>query len=102
MSFNLGEGEGGNFTPCCFSPNNSEMVKDLILPSFANHQKLPCQLWYLLLTLVPKYLTNFRWGSFYYNFGTSNNIDMNFEPRSKLNKRNTRNSKKIDSDVDKL
>ena len=37
MSFNLGEGEGGNFTPCWFSPNNSEMVKDLILQSFGNH-----------------------------------------------------------------
>ena len=37
MNFNLGEGDGGNFTPCCFSPNNSEMVKDLILQSVAAH-----------------------------------------------------------------
>ena len=37
VSFNLGEGEGGNFTPCWFSPNNSEMVKDLILQSVATH-----------------------------------------------------------------
>ena len=37
MNFNLGEGDGGNFTPCWFSPNNSEMVKDLILQSVAAH-----------------------------------------------------------------
>ena len=37
MNFNLGEGEGGNFTLCSFSPNNSEMVKDLILQSVATH-----------------------------------------------------------------
>ena len=37
MNFNLGEGDGGNFTTCWFSPNNSEMVKDLILQSVAAH-----------------------------------------------------------------
>ena len=37
MNFNLGEGEGGNFTPCWFSPNNSEMVKVMILQSVATH-----------------------------------------------------------------
>ena len=37
MNFNLGEGEGGNFTPFWFSLNNSEMVKDLILQSVATH-----------------------------------------------------------------
>ena len=43
MNFNLGEGEDGNFNPCWISPNNSEMVKDLILQSVATHQKHPCQ-----------------------------------------------------------
>ena len=37
MKFNLGEGGGGNFTPSWFSPNNSEMVKNLILQSVGTH-----------------------------------------------------------------
>ena len=37
MKFNLGEGEGGILTPCWFSPNNSEMAKDLILQSVTTH-----------------------------------------------------------------
>ena len=37
MNFNLGEGGDGNFNPCWISPNNSEMVKDLILQSVATH-----------------------------------------------------------------
>ena len=97
MKFNLSEGEGGNFTPCWFSPNNSEMVKNLTLHSVGIHQNHRCQLWYLLLTLAPKYWTNLGRGNFFYNFG--NDICMKFESRSKLIKRNTTRSKKFGINV---
>ena len=37
MKFNLGEVGGGNFPSSWFSPNNSEMVKNLILQSVGTH-----------------------------------------------------------------
>ena len=42
MKFNLGEVGGGNFPPSWFSPNNSEMVKNLILQSVGTHYNHPC------------------------------------------------------------
>ena len=97
MKLNLSKGGGGNFTPCQFPLNNSEMVKNLILQSVGTHQNHPCQLWYLLLTPVPKYWTNLGQGNFFYNLGKD--ICMKFEPRSKLIKRNTTRSKKFDINV---
>ena len=96
MKFNLGEG-GGNFTPCWFSPNNSEMLKNLILQSVGTHQNHPCQLWYLLPTPVPKYWTNLGRGNFFYNF--RNNICKEFEARSKLMIREIQRGQKIDINV---
>ena len=46
-------------------------------------------------TTSPKILDKFEAGYFFYNFRISNDIDMKFEPGSKLIKRNTTKSKKI-------
>ena len=73
------------------------MVKNLILQSVGNHQNHPCQLWYLLLTPIPKHWTNLGRGNFFYNSGKD--ICMKFEPRSKRIKRNTTRSKKFDINV---
>ena len=69
--------------PYWFSPNNSEILKNLILQSVGTHMNHPFQLWYLLPTPVHKYWTNLGWSNFFfYNF--RNDICKKLEARSKL------------------